>query len=358
MTEGQKTKKVRTGKKVTKALWDQFESVIGEGDDTRPHPLECVYRQSGEREVCELCDAPVAFTDEGFLCCTGRTCGIVYNDILDHGAEWRRYGGGEGGGPDPARTGLPINPLLQESSYGCRVTCQPNCTYEMRKICRYTNWQAMPYQEKSQYDEFTRITAMAQQSGLSKLLIDDALRHHKRVSQHQTFRGSNRDGIIAASVYIACRANGYPRTAKEIAAMFKLDGGSATRGCKNAVAIINGLERDATDADKTRFTKTTALSFIDRYCSKLSLGVELTKLCQFVATRLEKNNWIPENTPHAKAAGIIYFVACVCGAGVTKQDVNRVSGISEVTINKCYKKMSPLESQLIPSAFRREVQEE
>jgi transcription initiation factor TFIIB len=351
MTEGQKTKKVRTGKKVTKALWDQFESVVDVEGRGRVRPLECVYRQTGEREECDLCSAAVAFTDEGFLCCTSSTCGIVYNDVLDHGAEWRRYGG-EGGGADPARVGLPINPLLRESSYGCRVTCPPRCSYEMRKISRYTNWQAMPYQEKSQYDEFMRITAMAQQAGLSKLLIDDALRHHKRVSQHQTFRGSNRDGIIAASVYIACRANGYPRTAKEIATIFKLDVGSATRGCKNAVAIINGLEKDSTDADKTNFTQTTALSFIDRYCSKLSLGTDLIKLCQFVAMRLDKNNWIPENTPHAKAAGIIYFVTNVCGAAVTKQDVNRVSGISEVTINKCYKKMAPLEEQLIPSTFR------
>tara|TARA_A200000113_G_scaffold204927_1_gene200896 strand:- start:1336 stop:2397 length:1062 start_codon:yes stop_codon:yes gene_type:complete len=350
MSEGAKTKKLRSGRRVTKALWDQFEEVVkGDGNN---QPLECVYRQVGERESCELCESSLAFTEEGFLCCTNHKCGVVYNDILDHGAEWRRYGGAEGGGPDPARVGLPINPLLKESSYGCRVVCPPNCSYEMRKVSRYTNWQAMPYQEKSQYDEFTRITAMAQQAGLPKLLIDDALRHHKRVSQHQTFRGSNRDGIIAASVYIACRANGYPRTAREIADIFKLDCGSATRGCKNAVAIINGLEEDAHDNDRTSFARTTSLSFIDRYCSKLSITPELTKLCKFVAMRLDKNNWIPENTPHAKAAGIVYFVAQVCGTGITKLDVHRISGISEVTINKCFKKMTQMEDKLIPTAFR------
>jgi transcription initiation factor TFIIB len=352
MTEGAKTKKIRSSRRVTKALWDQFEEVVN-GDNGHKEPLECVYRQVGEREICELCESSLAFTEEGFLCCTNGKCGVVYNDILDHGAEWRRYGGAEGGGPDPARVGLPINPLLEESSYGCRVVCQPNSTYEMRKLSRITNWQAMPYQEKSQYEEFTRITAMAQQAGLPKLLIDDALRHHKRVSQHQTFRGSNRDGIIAASVYIACRANGYPRTAKEIANIFKLDSASATRGCKNAVSIINGLEEDAHDNDRTSFARTTSLSFIERFCSKLSITPELTTLCKFVAMKLDKNNWIPENTPHAKAAGIVYFVAQVCGAGITKLDVHKTSGISEVTINKCYKKMSQIESNLIPNAFRK-----
>ena len=39
----------------------------------------------------------------------------------------------------------------------------------------------------------------------------------------KTFRGDNRDGIIAASIYISFRINKYPRTAKEIATLFNLD---------------------------------------------------------------------------------------------------------------------------------------
>ena len=42
------------------------------------------------------------------------------------------------------------------------------------KIRRYTEWQAMPYKEKSQYDEFLRITVISQNAGLPKMIIDDA----------------------------------------------------------------------------------------------------------------------------------------------------------------------------------------
>ena len=144
---------------------------------------------------------------------------------------------------DPTRCGMPINPLLVQSSYGCKVMCLGRTTYEMRKIRRYTEWQSMPYKEKSQYDEFQRITIMASNAGLSKLIIGDAMRYHKKISEQKTFRGLNRDGIIAASIYISCRVNDNPRTAKEIARIFNLDNGSATKGCKNAIVIINDLEK-------------------------------------------------------------------------------------------------------------------
>jgi transcription initiation factor TFIIIB Brf1 subunit/transcription initiation factor TFIIB len=67
-----------------------------------------------------------------------------------------------------------------------------------------------------------------------------------------------------------------------------------------------------------------------------------------VATRIEKQNLIPENTPHSIAAGIIYFVSQICNLNICKKDVNRVTEISEVTINKCFKKLEQYTSNLIP----------
>ena len=58
---------------------------------------------------------------------------------------------------------------------------------------------------------------------IPKIIIDDALRYYTSISQAKTFRGLNRDGILAASIYIACSINKHPRTAKEIAQIFSLD---------------------------------------------------------------------------------------------------------------------------------------
>ena len=155
-----------------------------------------------------------------------------------------------------------------------------------------------------------------------KLIIDDAMIYHKKLSEAKTFRGDNRDGIIAATIYISCRINAYPRTAKEIATMFYLDNTSATKGCKNASSIINDLEHCMSNEDKTLFSKTTPSSFIERYCSKLGINNELTMVCKFIARIIEKKDLIPENTPHSIAAGIVYYVSQVCNLNICKKKVN------------------------------------
>jgi len=345
----EKSKKKKPANVDTSRLWNIFSEEVINPDNKKIGPLECMYRSCGNREKCERCECNLAFSDEGFLTCTNKTCGIIYKDIVDQSAEWRYYGADDNQNNDPTRCGMPINPLLEESSYGCKVLCFGPTSYEMRKIRRYTEWQSMPYKEKSQYDEFQIITTMAHNAGIPKLIIDDAIRYHKKISEYDlTFRGDNRDGIIAASIYISCRINNYPRTAKEIATIFHLDVTSATKGCKNAIAIINNLEKDMDNKEKTNFCKTKPEAFIERYCSKLNINNELTKVCQFISMKIEKQNIMPENTPHSIAAGVVYFISQMCKLNVSKRDVKNVSEISEVTINKCFKKLEKIKDDLIP----------
>ena len=333
-------------------LWNAFDLEI-ENPDKQKVPLECIYGSSGNRENCESCESNLAFSDEGFLTCVNPKCGIIYKDIVDQSAEWRYYGADDNQNSDPTRCGMPINPLLEESSYGCKVLCMGPMSYEMRKIKRYTDYQSMPYKEKSQYDEFQIITIMAQNAGIPKMIIDDAIRYHKKISEYDelSFRGDNRDGILAASIYISCRINDSPRTPKEIATIFHLDVTSATKGCKNALEIINNLEKNMGNKEKTNLGTTKPEAFIERYCSKLNINNELTKLCKFVSLKIEKKNIMPENTPDSIAAGVVYFISQLCKLNISKRDVKNVSEKSEVTINKCYKKLEKMTDDLIPLAI-------
>lgn len=358
ISKGDKNKNDRSKKNkdplnsINKAqLWNIFESEVINPDKPKD-PLECLYRAIGDRENCEMCKSALAFSDEGFLTCTNGKCGIIYKDMLDQSPEWRYYGADDNQNSDPTRCGMPINPLLEESSFGCKVLCMGKSSYEMRKIRRYTEWQSMPYKEKARYDEFQRITLMAQNAGIPKMIIDNAILYHKKISEHeQTFRGDNKDGLIAASIYIACRINNYPRTAKELATIFHLDVTSATQGCKNAQSIINHLEKDMDNDEKTSFCRTKPEAFIERYCSKLNINSELTKLCQFIAIKIEKKNLMPENTPHSIAAGVVYFISQLCKLNVSKRDVKNISEISEVTINKVHKKLEVLQDDLVPAVI-------
>ena len=352
-TKKNREKTSKNNKNINK-LWNLFDQEFNENNKQK---FECVYRTNSneniiDNELCTTCKTHLFVGDDGFQICPNKKCGMIYKDNLDQSPEWRFYGVDDNHNSDPTRCGMPINPLLQESSYSCKVLCPSKSSYEMHKIKRYTDWQSMPYKEKSQYDEFQLITIIAQNAGIPKMIIDDATRYHKQISEAKTFRGLNRDGIISASIYISCRVNNYPRSAKEIADIFNLDNTSATKGCKNALAIINELQQEnSASKDIIQLNQTTPLSFIERYCSKLNINNELTNLCKFIAHKIEKKNLIPENTPHSIAGGIIYFVSQICNLNIPKSSINATSRISEVTINKCYKKLEQHKDELIPKTI-------
>jgi transcription initiation factor TFIIIB Brf1 subunit/transcription initiation factor TFIIB len=67
--------------------------------------------------------------------------------------------------------------------------------------------------------------------------------------------------------------------------------------------------------------------------------------------KIEKMDLMPENTPHSIAAGVVYFISQICKLNVSKRDVKNVSEISEVTINKCFKKIEKMKEAVVPAVI-------
>lgn len=355
-------KKSFISNKEKQRLWDIYD--IDNNED-----IKCVYdsdsscgvvkQEYREDKLCYQCNSELIIMDTGFPTCTNEKCGIIYRDILDYSPEWRFYGAEDKNANDPTRCGNPINPLLQESSFGCKILCAQNASYEMKRIRKWTEWQAMPHREKSLYEEFQFITIMAKNAGIPRIFIDDAMAIHKDISEQKMFRGMNRDGIKAASIYISCRLNDCPRTSHEIAEIFMLDKTAATNGCSMAVSILSNLERNGSTLSVSTqdLCSTTPSSFIERYCSKLNVNNELTLLAKFIAKKIEQTGYINDNTPHSIAAGIIFFISQECNLTITKTNIKHICGVSEVTINKCYKKMDTIKEKLIPTAIKKKYSE-
>ena len=62
---------------------------------------------------------------------------------------------------------------------------------------------------------------------------------YKIISQTKISRGSNRKGIIAACVYFACKDCNVPRSSKEVAEIFNINGTVMTKGVKKCQEIIH-----------------------------------------------------------------------------------------------------------------------
>lgn len=295
--------------------------------------------------TCTRCASEMLMGDDGLLVCSSAQCGYTIARALDSTPEWRFRNEGS---DDPARCGIPMNPLLQESSYGCKLT-GANKSVQMRKLGKYASWQSMPYHEKALHDGFEDIRRAASHAGLPKRLIQEAYKIHKLISEERSFRGVNRQGIIAAALYLSCRSNGCPRTAKEIATMFSLDPAHTTRGCKNALSVLSLIERDNKQTnEKTVFPKMQSSHYIDRFCCRTGLNDELTRLAKFIALKVDQEQLVPENTPHSVAAGIVWFVCQLTKTKISKRSAAGACDVSEVTISKCFKKLEAAQSSFLP----------
>ena len=295
---------------------------------------------SPDDDTIDNCDCNMISTN-GVMVCT--KCGKISEKIIEYSAEWRYYGSEDSKSSDPTRCGLPSNFLLKGSSLGSVISNQGITDPEIKRVRKYHIWNAMPYKERSLYNVFDSIFVRSNNHGIPACIIEDAKENYKILDEAQISRGTNRKGLIAACIYIACKKRNVPRSAKEIAKIFSLSITNMTRGCKLFMHIMNMHNKEKGDS-VTESTKPD--DFVYRFCSNLNITNKIQEKCMEITKLVDKYSIVSQNTPPSVAAGCIYLVSMYYKLGLTKKDISTSCGISEVTISKCYKKLSNYEKYL------------
>jgi len=262
-----------------------------------------------------------------------KVCGNMIHNIVDT-PEWRNY---DSGGKDTTRCGMPGNALLPMSSLGTSVsTVKRDMT--TNKIGMYQRWNSMPYKERSLYKVYTEIDAKCASQGIPKIIATTAKSLYRIISATKISRGANRVGVIAACVYNACKECGVPRTVHELSDLFHIETKVMTKGCKNYIDI---MRMSKTDMSRITDVKSIDLNdFIRRFSHQLSMSEDEIDIIHEIASRCDDSGVLCENTPPSMASGCIFLYAKVAGKEMTKKQISEVCQISEVTINKCYKKLA------------------
>jgi transcription initiation factor TFIIB len=289
-----------------------------------------------EREI-KCCEKKENYELSDKLEITCKICKNCISNIIDT-PEWKNY---KDSNVNMTRCGMPTNALLPQSSLG--TTIKYDFNYKMNRVNRYQQWNSMPYKERSLYKVYMNISEKCRKSDLPKIISETAQSYYLNISETKISRGSNRIGIIAACIYFACKECGVPRSTGELSALFDIDNKIMTKGCKNFTEIT----RMSKDRNRVQPQKSINLhDFIDRFCHKLIVNPsekneikELAKLC-------ESLDLINDNTPPAMASGCIYLYLKHKDREIDKKQISSICKISEVTINKCAKKIEANEQIL------------
>jgi transcription initiation factor TFIIB len=298
-------------------------------------------------DICPYCSCTDILKDatNGILVCTNKSCGQVIDVILDENPEWRQY---EDDKKTDGRCSMPINQLLPISSIGTSISGNYKNRLKTLQI-----WNAMPYRERSLNNVFKIIHEKCQKGDIIKCIEDDAKIMYKNISDCKhvkgkgrykfiIIRGKNRESLIGACVFFACRRNKKTRTPKEIADLFELKYTEITKGCKNFLKLMKiknaGLTNGTSHPEE----------FVPRLCLKLQLTQVYTDQAVQIAKNIRKLNVASVHTPFSTAICSILLMADINKLKIlNKKKLSIMFGVSEVTITKTYNKIEKYRKALI-----------
>lgn len=294
-----------------------------------------------ETLYCHECKSSDIELEKGNYVC--QKCCVIVSRQLDVSAEWRSFPSEDHKGADMTRCGMATNALLPDSSLGSMIGFsndrESHCIRMMR---RFHLWNSMSYKERTLYNIFDTLTLNATSHGINKNIIDEAKNLYKKFSDIKIGRGDNRSAVIASSVYMACKTNKVPRSAKEIAKIFNLKPTVMTKGCKKFEEIMH-----------MNTTSTSAMDFISRFCCRLNLSLDFQDVCKTVINIVEGLDIACDNTPPSLAVSIICFCSNALGMKLDKKEVAKECDISQITINKCCHKLELYKNEIFDDEMMR-----
>ncbi len=309
-----------------------------------------------ETKLCTGCKG-VLIEDQQASAMVCSECGMINEELLDHGPEWRQYNNDDNRGEGVNRCGCPSNFFFPKSSQGTIMAGSSNS-----RLKRKQKWNSMVYKERSLNQVFELISQICSKNNIPKIIVDDAKIFYKNLSdcKHKNganvgkqiiIRGDNRISIIAACIFKACEKNKNPRNTKEIAEFFGLDEKKVTKGNKQFDKIMkNADDRSLMVENLIRDNDDTAEDWIRRHCPKLKISKENTNIAVKIAQNCCKMKLASDHNPQSIAAGSILVTVEYCGLNIDKKYIAKLFKTSDVTISKIYNKIAPFTQALVDDA--------
>lgn len=288
---------------------------------------------NNKEQKCINCKTSTDFKlVDGYYWCN--ECGESNGINIIETAEWRFYGSEDSKMSDPTRCGGSSNNLLYNMSCGTMISSKGNSP-EVKRLRTIHKFITSNYNDRAILKIFEDLTITASNHNINSIIIEHAKKIYKDIRDVKISRGINRDALVATCLMTSLNINNVSRSQKEISTIFNINQSHITKSRKKLIELNNYIKNNI--VQKLNITKPE--HFIPRNCSILNIDKKYSDLMILISKKTSKINDISENTPPSIACGIIYYISHLCKLNLTKQDISLLCNISEVTINKVFKKL-------------------
>jgi transcription initiation factor TFIIIB Brf1 subunit/transcription initiation factor TFIIB len=284
---------------------------------------------------CPNCKSTEFIEDStlGFIVCN---CGQVISNLFDHRSETRVYEDDQK--QQNVRCSKVTNVLLPQSSLGTRLP--DNVKGSLKKL---QIWNAMPYRERSLYNDFKKINACCEKMGLKKNIQETAniyytmaksCKYEDNQNKYIIMRGKNNRGVQGGTICLSCKKNNIPFNAKDICDHFNLSIKELNNGIKTLISLLKSKKFDV------EIENLKSDSYIRKYCLESNVKPEYMDEAIRISNNINKLNLASEHNQFSIAACSMLIMAENNNiVSMSKKKLRMMFGVSEVTISKTYKKI-------------------
>jgi len=272
--------------------------------------------------------------ERGELVC--EECGFVNDEsLIDQGPEWRAFDAEQG--EKRARTGAPMTYTIHDKGLSTEIGWKNKDSYgksiptrNRAQLYRLRKWQrrirVSNATERNLAFALSEMDRVASGMGLPRNVRETAAMVYRKAVTKNLIRGRSIEGVVAASLYAACRQCNVPRTLDEIA-------GSSRVSRKEIGRTYRYMSREL----QLHLTPTSPQDYISRFCSELKLSSETQSKSLEIIKQADELELTSGRGPTGIAAASIYIASILCNERRTQREVADIAGVTEVTIRNRYK---------------------
>ena len=169
---------------------------------------------------------------------------------------------------------------------------------------------------------------LGSQMDLPKSVKEEAAFIYRKAVEKKLVRGRSIEGVVAASIYAACRVRRIPRTLDEV-------GKHSRTGRKEIGRTFRAISRELL----LKVAPATPQDYIPRFCSILNLPQTVETSASRILVRAEEIDLTAGRGPTGIAAASVYLASIIEGVERTQREVSDAAGVTEVTIRNRYKEI-------------------
>lgn len=288
---------------------------------------------------CPECHSHDLEYDQSHAEISCRHCGLVISEnIIDQGPEWRAFDIEQRN--NRTRTGAPITYTIHDKGLSTMIDWRNKDIYgrdiparNRAQWYRLRKWQkrlrtGSPRQRNLAF-ALTELDRDSSKLGLPRSVREEGAKIYRQAVDNKLVRGRSIEGVVAASLYAACRICKIPRTLDEIAEVSRVTKKEVGRTYRFLSRKLNIKLLPPSPAD-----------YIPRYASDLGLSGEAEAKAIDIISKAKENGLSSGRNPNGIAAAAIYIASVLLGEKRTQREVSEVANVTEVTIRNRYKEMA------------------